>query len=110
MPAQTDKPVPTSLKLPPALKAQIDASAQKAGISAHAFMVKTLADATERTRLRDQFQQDSMDALREVETTGMAFDFDDVRDYFAKRVLWRQGAGTEPPMPAQKPWRGRPAG
>ena len=64
MPAQTDKPVPTSLKLPPALKAQIDASAQKAGISAHAFMIKTLADATERTRLRDQFQQDSLDALR----------------------------------------------
>ena len=110
MPAQSDKPVPTSLKLPPALKAQIDASAQKAGISAHAFMVKTLADATERTRLRDQFQQDSLDALREVETTGMAFDFDDVRDYFAKRDLWRQGAGTEPPLPTQKPWRGRPAG
>ena len=110
MPAQTDKPVPTSLKLPPKLKAQIDASAQKAGISAHAFMVKTLADATERTRLREQFQQDSLDALRQVETTGMAFDFDDVRDYFAKRALWRQGEGQEPPLPAQKPWRGKPAG
>ena len=109
MSAQTEKPVPTSLKLPPKLKAQIDASAQKAGISTHAFMVKTLADATERTRLRDQFQQDALDALREVEATGMAFDFDDVRDYFAKRAVWRQGAGSEPSLPAQKSWRGKPS-
>lgn len=107
MPAQTEKPVPTSLKLPPKLKAQIDASAQKAGISAHAFMVKTLADATERTRLRDQFQQDSLDALQEMKETGMGYDFDDVRAYFAQRALWRQGVGTEPRLPAQKPWLGK---
>ena len=89
------------------LKAQIDASAQKAGISAHAFMVKTLADATERTRLRDQFQQDSLDALQEMKETGMGYDFDDIRAYFAQRALWRQGVGTEPRLPAQKPWLGK---
>ena len=106
MPAQTDKPtdkpVPTSLKLPPALKAQIDASAEKAGISAHAFMIKTLADATERTRLRDQFQQDSLDALQEMKETGMGYAFDDVRAYFKERALHRQGKGPEPSHPALK--------
>lgn len=97
-----DKPVPTSLKLPPKLKAQIDASAQKAGISAHAFMVKTLADATERTRLRDQFQQDSMDALRAMKQTGMGHALDDVRAYFQELALYRQGKAAKPSYPELK--------
>ena len=102
MPAQTDKPVPTSLKLPPKLKAQIDASAQKAGISAHAFMVKTLADATERTRLRDQFQQDSLDDLWDMKQTGMGYAFDDVRAYFKELALFRQGLAPKPSYPELK--------
>ena len=102
MPAQTEKPVPTSLKLPPALKAQIDASAKKAGISTHAFMVKTLADATERTRLRDQFQQDSLNALREMKVTGMGYALDDVRVYFKELALFRQGKATKPNYPDMK--------
>ena len=43
---------PTSLKLPAALKTQLEINAQSAGISLHAFMVQTLADSVQRTRLR----------------------------------------------------------
>jgi predicted transcriptional regulator len=108
MPTLTDKTVATSIKLPAELKAQIDETAQRAGISAHAFMVKTLADATARARLREQFQQDSLEALREVEDSGLAYDFDDVREYFVKRAAWRHGEGPEPQRPPLKPWRGLP--
>ena len=42
---------PTSLKLPCALKLQLEEDAKQMGISLHAFMVNTLADAAQRKRL-----------------------------------------------------------
>ena len=57
------KSQPTSLKLPAALKTQLEADAQNAGVSLHAFMVQTLADSVRRTRLREAFTRDSMTAF-----------------------------------------------
>ena len=96
-----DKAVATSVKLPAALKARIDDTARKAGLSAHAFMVKTLGEATERAQLREQFTTDSEQALGEVQESGLAYDFDDVRAYFAARAR-----GENPPRPRRRPWRG----
>lgn len=108
MPATTEKSssktAPTSLKLPAELKAVIDETARKAGMTAHAFMIKTLADAADRAHQREKFQQDSMDALEEVERTGLAYRFEDVRAYFAARAR-----GENPAKPKLKPWRGAQA-
>jgi predicted transcriptional regulator len=111
MPATAEKPptvksVATSLKLPAELKTQIDETARKAGLTAHAFMVKTLADAARRAHLREQFQQDSLDALKQVEDTGLAYEFDDVKGYLAQRAAWRKDAAPEPTRPDLKPWGG----
>lgn len=95
-----EKIIPTSIKLPASVKAQIDESARKAGVSAHAFMVKTLADASERSRLQEQFHQDSMDALRDMEETGLAYAWDDVKIYLKARALDRNT-----PRPPMKPIR-----
>jgi predicted transcriptional regulator len=104
MPTTTEKPViksvPTSLKLPAELKAQIDETARKAGVSAHAFMVKTLADATARAQQREQFQQDSVDALREMKETGLGHSLEDMREYFALLGAYRKGQGPKPIYPA----------
>ena len=108
MPAATErvpaKSIPTSLKLPADLKTAIDQNAHKAGMTAHAFMVKTLSEAAERARQREQFQQDSLDALEEVERTGLAYRFEDVRAYFAARAR-----GEKPNKPKLKPWPGAKA-
>ena len=100
---QTEGSVPTSIKLPAALKAKIDDAARMAGISAHAFMVKTLGEATERAAQREQFTQEAQAALDEVRQTGMAYRFDDVRAYFAARAR-----GENPPRPKLKRWRAEP--
>ena len=47
MPA-TNVAKPTSLKLPAALKTQLENVAQKSGLSVHAYMVKALADTARR--------------------------------------------------------------
>lgn len=99
--------VATSLKLPAELKAQIDETARKAGMTAHAFMVKALSDTARRAQQREQFQQDSLDALAEVERTGLAHTLDDVESYFEQRALWRKGLAAEPAKPPLKPWPGR---
>lgn len=91
---------PTSLKLPAGLKAQIDDIAGREGVSAHAFMLQTLTAATQRAYLRKKFQQDSEDALRNMQSTGMGHELAAVRDYFSRLAVFRQGNGPRPQRPA----------
>lgn len=79
----------TSLKLPVELKAAIDEDAKRLGMSSHAYMVKTLADASERARLRAQFHQDSLDALKEMDETGLGYEWEEVKTYLRARATDR---------------------
>ena len=97
--------VATSIKLPAELKAQIEETARKTGITAHAFMVKAISDTARRAAQREQFHQDSLDAIAEVERTGLAYKLDDVKIYLEQRARWRQGLADEPAQPPLKPWR-----
>ena len=92
--------IPTSLKLPGALKLQLEEDAKQMGMSLHAFMVSTLADAAQRRRLRQTFAQDSADALAVMKTTGTGHALDDVRQYFSQLKEHRQGQSA-PPAPLQ---------
>ena len=87
---------PTSLKLPSALKLQLEEDARQVGMSLHAFMVNTLADAAQRKRLRQSFAQDSADALADMKATGTGHALDDVRVYFSQLKSHRQGQAARP--------------
>ena len=89
--------IPTSLKLPAELKAAIDEDARKQGLSSHAYMVKTLAEAAERSRLQEQFTQDALAAEQDMLERG-AHDFADVVTYFEARLR-----GERPPRPPLRP-------
>ena len=86
---------PTSLKLPAALKTQLE-QAQRAGLSLHAFMVETLADSVRRTRLRDAWAQDSINALSDMTASGSGHELGDVRAYFSRLARHRQGLQAKP--------------
>ena len=92
--------IPTSLKLPSALKLQLEEDAQQMGMSLHAFMVSTLADAAQRKRLRQSFAQDAADALADMKSTGTGHALDDVRSFFSQLKEHRQGH-SEKPAPLQ---------
>lgn len=98
--AVTSASVPTSLKLPSALKLQLEEDAKQMGMSLHAFMVSTLADAAQRKRLRQTFAQDSADALAVMKATGKGHALDDVRFYFSQLKDHRRGQSA-PPEPLQ---------
>jgi hypothetical protein len=84
------------LKLPAALKAQLEDVAKSAGLSLHAFMVRTLADSVRSTRLREAFAKDSMTALSDMKTSGMGHELGDVRAYFSKLASHRKGLQAKP--------------
>jgi HipA-like protein len=92
--------IPTSLKLPGALKLQLEEDAKQMGMSLHAFMVNTLAEAAQRKRMRQTFEQDSADALAVMKATGKGHALDDVRVYFSQLKEHRQGKSA-PPAPLQ---------
>ena len=87
---------PTSLKLPAALKNQLEMDAQKAGISLHAFMVQTLAESVHRTRLREAFAHDSQSALSDMKANGVGYELGSVRAYFSDMSKHRKGLQTKP--------------
>jgi len=87
---------PTSLKLPAALKTQLEIDAQKAGISLHAFMVQTLAESVQRTRLREAFAQDSQAALSDMKASGLGYELGNVRAYFSEVSKHRKGLQSKP--------------
>jgi len=92
--------IPTSLKLPGALKLQLEEDAKQMGMSLHAYMVSTLADAAQRKRLRQKFAHDSADALALMKATGTGHALADVRVYFSQLKEHRQGLSA-PPAPLQ---------
>jgi hypothetical protein len=87
---------PTSLKLPAALKSQLEIDAQKAGISLHAFMVQTLAESVQRTRLREAFAQDAQAALSDMKASGLGYELGSVRAYFSEVSKHRKGLQSKP--------------
>lgn len=96
MPVTSATSHPTSLKLPAALKAQLELDAQSAGLSLHAFMVQTLADSARRTRLREAFALDSSAALRDMKSTGLSYELGEVRAYFSDMTRHRKGLQAKP--------------
>lgn len=94
--ATTSATIPTSLKLPGALKLQLEEDAKQMGMSLHAFMVSTLADAAQRKRLKQTFAQDSAEALAVMMASGKGHALDDVRLYFSQLKEHRQGKRAPP--------------
>jgi predicted transcriptional regulator len=71
----------TTIRLPDELKARIDTLAAQAGDSAHAFMIKTLDEATGRLELQREFHAEAQRRLDHMQETGEYLTLEDVRAY-----------------------------
>ena len=76
----------TSLKLPPELRERITAVAEEAGVTAHAFMVAAVEQATTAAEKRGSFVADALKARAEYQYSGEYYAADDVHAYFTNRV------------------------
>ena len=85
---------PTTLKLPEALKALLAEQAEAEGKTPHAYMVEALAEKARRGQRERQLDAEDDAALEEYERTGIAYAFEDVREYIIGIA-----AGRKPPRP-----------
>jgi predicted transcriptional regulator len=92
--------VATSLKIPPELKARVDAAAQAAGKSAHAFMLEAIEHETARTERYEAFLAEALEADRDMDNTRLYYAAEDVFRYMAARA---EGKRARRPRP--KAWR-----
>jgi len=91
---------PSDLKLPPELEARVEAAAQAAGRSPQDIVVEAVeAYFTGAAQDRTSFVAEALDARKEFELTGLAYDADDVFEYLLERAR-----GKNPTAPALKQW------
>ena len=96
----------TSLKLPDALKEEIQSFAAQDEISAHAFMVSTLEKEVRRRRLRAEFLADADAAAAEIDAGGPVYALDDVHRWVRARI---RAHTTGEPVAEPQPLRGSEA-
>jgi predicted transcriptional regulator len=85
----------TSLKLPRSLKGRIEKLARLAGESAHALMVRALADHVEAAERRQAFLEDAVRADERMKKSGSGYAMEEVHAYLGARVRGR--ATRRPP-------------
>ncbi|MCC7546296.1 MAG: CopG family transcriptional regulator [Burkholderiales bacterium] len=92
--------VATSLKLPDDLKTRVEAAAEAAGKTPHAFMVDAIERETSRAELYETFIREAIEADEEAERTGLSYAAEDVYRYMADLA---QGRAVKRPKP--RTWR-----
>lgn len=90
----------TSLKLPERLKSRVAKVARGAGQSAHAFMVGAIEKQTEQAEKQQAFIKSALAARADLDKTGVAYDWTELREYHRARLQGRQARRPKP-----KSWR-----
>lgn len=93
-------PSPTTIKLSATLKKRIASVVKHTGQSVHAFMLEAIAEKAELAEKRRLFVEDALEAEREMEASGLAYDADDVHQYLRERAQGKQSK-----RPQAKSWR-----
>ncbi len=92
--------IATSLKLPAELKARVEALAEAAGKTPHAFMVEAIEREAVRAELYETFLNEALQAEAEMERSGVYYAAEDVFRYMTARA---EGKPARRPRP--KSWR-----
>ena len=89
----------TSLKLPDSLKQRVNALAELAGKSPHAFMVDAIAEQAERVEEDRAFMAQALVAKKHYDETGIGYDVDEVHAYLRAKI---QGVMLPEPKPVKR--------
>lgn len=90
----------TSIKLPPALKAELEKLARRSGETTHAVMVRALAEHVAAAKRYSTFLDDAARADFAMQESGVGYAMQDVHAYVAAKV---RGKRAKRPSPVK--WR-----
>lgn len=92
--------IPTTLKLPQALRARVAAVVDGTDKSMHAFMLEAIEQQTKLAERRKDFISDALDARDDLERTGVGYASADVHAHMDRRAR-----GEKPERPKTDRWR-----
>jgi predicted transcriptional regulator len=90
----------TTIRLSDELKARIEAAADKAGRSPHAFILALIERGTEQAEQRASFVAEALAAREEFAQDRLGYDAEELHRYFAQRA---EGKKVRRPRPTKWP-------
>ena len=80
----------TTIRLPPDLKARIDAAAKRAGTTAHSFILEAIAEKADEDERRSDFHDVAEKRFSRIAASGKTIPWSELRSYLEKRVAGRK--------------------
>jgi predicted transcriptional regulator len=84
----------TTIRLPEELKERVNRVAQRAGTTAHAFILDAIAEGVEDAERRDEFHATAEQRYAQIVASGKTLPWQAMRAYLEERI-----AGSQPPRP-----------
>jgi predicted transcriptional regulator len=91
----------TTIRLEDELRSRLAVAAERAGKTAHAFILDAIAQTVEQAELDDEFHQVADERWAKLKASGKSVPFDEARGYLEARARGKQPARPE----ARKPNR-----
>ena len=80
----------TTIRLQEDLKARVASVAERAGVTAHAFIIEAIAQKTTQAEARADFVREAHERLAEFDATGMAVPWGAARQYMLDRAAGKK--------------------
>ena len=84
----------TTIRLPEELKARVATAAQRAGTTAHGFILEAIAEKTAQAELRADFDGVAEERYARIVASGKAVPWQEMRSYLEDRI---SGTTARPP-------------
>jgi predicted transcriptional regulator len=86
----------TTIRLPRDLKERIARAAERAGSTAHSFILEAIAEKTEREELQGEFQVTAEQRYAKILASGKTVPWNEMRRYLERRLAGNQSVRPKP--------------
>ncbi len=77
----------TTIRMPDELKARVTAAAQKAGTTAHNFILQAIAEKAQQQELYSEFNEEAERRYAAILATGKTIPWNEMRSYLEQQTL-----------------------
>ena len=77
----------TTIRMPDELKARVTAAAQKAGTTAHNFILQAIAEKAQQEELYSEFNEQAERRYAAILATGKTIPWNEMRSYLEQQIL-----------------------
>ena len=86
----------TTIRLPPDLKKRIARAAERAGTTAHSFILEAIAEKAEQEERRGEFEDTAERRYAEIVASGKTVPWNEMRRYLERRLAGKKTIRPKP--------------